>query len=115
MTDGICLQADELHNQQSQIVLRSRRADVDWAALRNVQVPTLVGLFTFHALLLVRGQDQSILQASVRTAMLSMHPKCQSGWLPAGRCGGNAKLMQGVAYFGICRYGAAALARSESQ
>lgn len=50
------LQAEDLHNKQSQIVLRSRSADVDWAALRTVQVPNLVGLFTFYALPLDLGQ-----------------------------------------------------------
>ena len=47
----VCLQAEELHSQQSQIVFRSRKADVDWAELKSVQVSNLVGSLINHALL----------------------------------------------------------------
>ena len=53
------LQAEKLHSQQSQVVFRSRRADIDWAALRSVQVPNLVGSIVYHALLPMLDQGRN--------------------------------------------------------
>lgn len=63
------LQAEELLSQQSQIVIGSRRAELDWGALRSVQVPNLVGLHIDHALLPAIDQEETSTFASVSMAM----------------------------------------------